>query len=119
VRAGVLAAALFIAVAASCHTVETFTTTTNQDCSSDIAAKFTPIDTTISVGATFTQHVALTTCSGARAIVDTYTWSSNDPSKVTIDAQTGVVKGIAVGSAKLTAIGSFYGSFIGGTVTVK
>jgi uncharacterized protein YjdB len=106
-------------VVAGCHTEETFTTTSTQDCSTDISPKFSPIDTTISVGATYTQRITLSTCSGTRAIVDMYTWSSNDPSKVTIDAQTGLVTGVATGTANLTAIGSFYGSFIGGTVTVK
>jgi uncharacterized protein YjdB len=119
VRAGFVAVGLFIVAAAGCHTVDTFTTTTTQDCSTDIVAKFSPTDTTISAGATYPQGITLTTCSGTRTIVDTYTWTSNNPSKVTIDQQTGVVKGIATGTANLTAVGSFYGSFVGGTVTVK
>jgi uncharacterized protein YjdB len=119
VRAGWLIAASFVVTAAGCHTVDTFTTTTTQDCSLDIVAKFSPTDTTISVGSTYTQRIQLTTCGGTRTIVDTYTWSSNNPTRVVVDPQTGVVQGLSAGTANLTAIGSFYGSFIGGTVTVK
>jgi uncharacterized protein YjdB len=120
VRAGSIAAAgLFAAAAAGCHTVDTFTTSSTQECSTELVAKFSPGDTTISVGGTYTQRITLTTCSGSRTIVDTWTWSSNNTSKVTIDPQTGVAKGVAAGTAGITAIGSFYGSFIGGTVTVK
>ncbi|MEO7083144.1 MAG: Ig-like domain-containing protein [Gemmatimonadaceae bacterium] len=118
-RGAVIAVGLFVVAAAGCHTAETFTATSTQDCSTDIVGKFSPTDTTISVGATYTQKITVTTCSGTRTLVDTYAWSSNNPSKVSVDPITGVVTGVAVGTATLTAIGSFYGSFLGGTVTVK
>jgi outer membrane biogenesis lipoprotein LolB len=82
-------------------------------CTDELRVHFTPADTTILAGQSFSASVQLATCGGTVKLSDTFTWQSNDPAVATVDSATGRVVGRGPGEARIVARGAEYG-LIGG-----
>lgn len=78
-------------------------------CTSELRVVSSPGDTTVSVGASFTASVKLSSCGGAVQLSDTFAWRSSDLSIVSVGATSGVVTARASGQANLYATGLTYG----------
>jgi len=84
-------------------------------CPLNLGFQYTPADTTIHVGQSYTTSVKLIV--GCGSDYDTFTWESSNPSVARVDPM-GVVTGIGPGQATITAIGQKYGAVAGAHVTV-
>jgi Bacterial Ig-like domain (group 2) len=77
-------------------------------CTADLRWQFDPHDTTVAVNARFNVRFVLLGCSGTRVLSDSVTWTSSDPAVATVDARTGTVTAIHVGTADITGKASRY-----------
>ena len=92
------------------------TTTT---CSGDaLLVQPTPGDTTVTVGSHFTAQISVFSC-GHKLVDDTFTWSSEDTTVLTVEKTTAVVRAVGVGRTRLIATGSKSGQFGAGIITVR
>ena len=78
-------------------------------CTEELRVQFTPNDTTITVGQSFTASVTLSSCGGALSLVDTFGWRSDDPAIATVDSVSGRVVGQLPGATRIQANGKSYG----------
>lgn len=88
-------------------------------CTTELGARYTPADTGILVGQSFTPAVHLTSCGGSQILFDKFTWQSENPSVASVDSRTGRVVGQAAGETRITATGEKYGPTGGLRVAVS
>lgn len=103
---------LITAVLFSCSQVE-------QVCTDELTVRWSPHDTTVSVGQSFVPSVRLTTCGGRQELTDTFTWNSSDPLILEVEPATGRATAKNAGSAVMSVTGEKYGLLIGVSVTVR
>jgi uncharacterized protein YjdB len=73
-------------------------------CGGSVVATITVTPTPASVVAGSTlAFTAVAKDAGGNVVISTFSWSSSDTAKVTVNASTGVATGIAAGSATITA----------------
>ena len=77
-------------------------------CPADLRLRFGPRDTTVTVNARFTMRFTLLGCAGTRVLSDSVTWNSSDPAVATVDAATGTVTAVGVGTAEITGSAFHY-----------
>ena len=78
-------------------------------CTEELRVQFTPSDTSITTGQSFTASVTVSSCGGALKLIDTFGWRSDDPAIATVDSVSGRVVGQAPGATHIHADGNTYG----------
>ena len=78
-------------------------------CTEELRVQFTPSDTSITAGQSFTASVTVSSCGGALRLVDTFGWRTDDPAVATVDSVSGRVVGQSPGATRIHANGKSYG----------
>jgi len=79
----------------------------------------TPRDTTVFVGQQFTATIRVLHCGDQRELHPTLTWASMDSLVVRVNPQTGVVKAVGVGTARLVVNAEGFGLLPATIVSVR
>jgi hypothetical protein len=88
-------------------------------CTAELVVIAKPNPVNIAVGDTVTVSASRSTCGGQIVNPETATWTSNAPAIATVDAVTGLVRGVAPGTTYLMGVGRTV-NFIGPVpVTVR
>ena len=82
---------------------------TSDVCFDILGHSTSPVAPVIRVGESFTAHLELTGCGGQKVLADTVWWTTNSTGVVTVDSATGVTRGLAPGTATITAHAKHYG----------
>jgi uncharacterized protein YjdB len=79
-------------------------------CTDELRVQFTPSDTSITAGQSFTAAVTVSSCGGALRLVDSFSWRSDEPAIATVDSVSGRVVGQSSGATRIHANGKSYGA---------
>jgi hypothetical protein len=74
-------------------------------CTAELTVMAKPNPINIAVGDTVTITATTSTCGGQIVRSETAAWTSNAPQIATVDAATGLVRGVAPGTTYLTGVG--------------
>jgi hypothetical protein len=88
-------------------------------CTQELRIQFTPAETTLVVGQSFTPSVALSTCGGAERVTGVFTWQVENNAVASIDRASGRVTARAPGETAVLATGARYGRLGGLRLVVK
>ena len=113
-RYGVVYLSLFVAPIALGACTDSLT----MACPRDLLVDAIPADTTITVGASFTASVVLSSCRGRQLLSDTFVWHARDSAVVSVDSVTGRITGRSAGETWVDATGQKYGTVGGPRVVV-
>lgn len=88
-------------------------------CTQELGIHYTPAETTLVVGQTFTPSVALSSCGGRERLTDVFDWQVEDEAVASVDRASGRVTARAPGETAVVATGAHYGRLGGVRLVVK